>query len=79
MDQITNTRCFGGKLQRYQLGILGRLSDALATIEELKAEIKIKVCTTNAYMNAYNCTHIEYRHTHAHKWPMCTRTSTMHI
>ena len=53
-----------------------QLADALTTIEELKADIKRKVCTTNTYMDVYKCTHIEYRHTHAHKLPMCARTCT---
>ena len=43
-----------------------QLTDALTTIEELKAEIKTKVCTTNTHMNIYKCTHLKYRHAHAH-------------
>ena len=46
-----------------------QLADALAIIEELKADIKTKVCTTNTQTR-------KYRHAHAHKLPMCARTCT---
>ena len=35
-----------------------QLADALAIIEELKADIKTKVFTTNTYMDVYNYTRV---------------------
>ena len=42
-----------------------QLTAALTTIEELKADIKIKVCTTNACMDVYKCTNMKGTRVHA--------------
>ena len=55
-----------------------QLAGALATIEELKVDIKTKVCTTNAYMDVYKCTHMKGTRMHTN-YPCAHAHVHMHI